>query len=414
MVYPTFLRLRAHGAHAPAHGPALACGLLTLALAATTTVWLTGCSQSAGPATEAEAPAPVVRDGQLRFVAGHPQLALLGVAEARPASTLAVDLPARLVWNEERTQRIYPAFAGRVTSIRADLGQMVKAGAALATLASPDFGQAQADTAKARVDQNLAEQALRRQRELFEAGIVARKDLEQAEADAARARAEVSRAAARTSLYGSAAGVNQQLALSAGVGGVVVERNLNPGQEVRPDQSGPGNPALFVVTDPSTLWVQIDAREAQLAALRPGDSFGLEVAAYPGETFTGKVTATSDAIDPSTRTLKVRGLVPNADRRLKAEMLATVHIKESRETGVVIPAQAVTLRGANHTVFVMREPGVFESRNITLGHEGTREAVVGKGLTAGEKVVTQNVLLLARQFQIAQEEAEMKKKGAQP
>ncbi len=409
MVHLFPLPQRAPGGRAPW----AASGLLVLALAAGNAALLTGCGQSAPPAAEPEAPAPVVQDGQLRFQPGHPQLALLGVTEARPADSVAVDLPARLVWNEERTQRIYPPFAGRVSSMRADLGQSVKAGSPLATLASPDFGQAQAETAKARVDQSLAQQALRRQRELFEAGIVARKDLEQAEADAARTQAEVARAAARTSLYGAGAGVNQQLALTSSIDGVVVERNLNPGQEVRPDQSGPGAPALFVVSDPSTLWVQIEAREGHLAALRPGDRFALEVQAYPGESFTGRVMAASDAIDPTTRTLTVRGVVPNADRRLKAQMLATVHLKESRDSGTVIPAQAVTLRGATHTVFVQRAPGVFQSQPVTLGHEGPREVVVTKGLAAGDKVVTQNVLLLARQFQIAVEEAAMKKGAPQ-
>lgn len=405
MVHISHLRQRTHSGRAPL----AACGLLVLALAASSAALLTGCGQAEPPAAEPEAPAPVVQNGQLRFQPKHPQLALLGVTEARPAHSVAVDLPARLVWNEERTQRIYPAFAGRVSSMQADLGQSVKAGSPLATLASPDFGQAQADTAKAKADQNLSQQALRRQRELFDAGIVARKDLEQAEADAARAQAEVARAAARTSLYGGSAGVNQQLALKSGMDGVVVERNLNPGQEVRPDQSGPGAPALFVVTDPSTLWVQIDAREGDLASLRPGDSFTLQVPAYPGENFTGRVMATADAIDPSTRTLKVRGVVPNTDRRLKSEMLATVRVRENRSTGVVVPAEAVTLSGAVHTVFVQREPGVFESRAVTLGHEGPREVVVATGLAAGDKVVTQNVLLLARQFQMAIEEASMKK-----
>ncbi|EER58583.1 efflux transporter, RND family, MFP subunit [Acidovorax delafieldii 2AN] len=238
---------------------------------------------------------------------------------------------------------------------------------------------------------------------------MARKDLEQTEADAARAQAEVARAAARTSLYGGGAAVNQQLAISASMGGVVVERNLNPGQEVRPDQSGPGTPALFVVTDPSSLWVQIDARESDLASLRPGDAFTLQVSAYPGETFTGRVTATADAIDPGTRTLKVRGLVPNAERRLKAEMLATAHVNENRSSGVVVPAEAVTLSGTAHTVYVQREPGAFEPRTVTLGHEGPREVVVATGLSAGDKVVTQNVLLLARQFQSALEDATVKK-----
>jgi cobalt-zinc-cadmium efflux system membrane fusion protein len=386
-------------------------GLLALTLCAAAA--LQGCGKAPAPATQAEAAPPIVQSGQLRFPAGHPQLALLTVSEARPAKELVVDLPARLVWNEERTQRVYPPFAGRVAAIRADLGQTVKAGAPLALLASPDFGQAQADTAKAHADQVLAQQALARQRELFEAGIVARKDLEQAEADAARTRAESARAAARTSLYGGNAAVNQQLAITAGIGGVVVERNLNPGQELRPDQSGPGTPALFVVTDPSSLWVQIDAREADLASLRPGDAFTLQVPAYPGENFTGRVMATADAIDPNTRTLKVRGLVPNADRRLKAEMLATARVSENRSSGVVVPAQAVTLTGTVHTVYVQHEAGVFEPRTVTLGHEGPREVIVTTGLAAGDKVVTQNVLLLARQFQMIAEDAVAKKDAPQ-
>ncbi|EER57647.1 efflux transporter, RND family, MFP subunit, partial [Acidovorax delafieldii 2AN] len=110
---------------------------------------LAGCGEAAAPAAPAEAAPPVVQGTQLRFPPDHPQLALLGVSEARPSTQIAVDLPARLVWNEERTQRIYAPFAGRVAAIRADLGQTVKAGAPLALLASPDFGQAQADTAKA-------------------------------------------------------------------------------------------------------------------------------------------------------------------------------------------------------------------------------------------------------------------------
>ncbi|WCM93210.1 efflux RND transporter periplasmic adaptor subunit [Acidovorax sp. NCPPB 2350] len=385
-----------------------ACGLMALAALGAAAL-LQGCGKSAAetPTTPEPAP-PVLQSGQLRFPSGHPQLALLTTTEARAAKDVAVDLPARLVWNEERTQRVYPAFAGRVTAMQADLGQSVKAGAPLALLASPDFGQAQADTAKAQAAQSLAQQSLKRQRELFEAGIVARKDLEQAEADAAGAHAEVARAAARTRLYGGSATVNQQLALTSGIGGVVVERNLNPGQEVRPDQSGS---ALFVVTDPTSLWVQIDARESDLASLRPGDTFALQVPAYPGATFTGKVMATADAIDPGTRTIKVRGVVPNADRRLKAEMLATARVQESRANGVVVPASAIVLDGTQHVVYVRRESGVFAPRKVELAQEGPGEVIVASGLQAGEAVVSQNALLLARQFQSMADDGAVKKEA---
>ena len=371
---------------------------------------LAACTEA--PAPTPEAPAPILQGSQLRFAPGHPQLALLGIATAAPGKAITVELPAKLVWNEERTQRIYPAFAGRVMAIKADVGQAVKSGTLLAQLASPDFGGAQADTAKAGAESRLSQKSLQRQRELFEAGIIARKDLDQAEFDAARTQAESQRADARTRLYGGGAGnVNQQLALIASITGTVVERNLNPGQVVRPDQSGPGVPALFVVTDPTSLWVQIDARESEIGTLKIGSNFELVIPSLPGQKFEGRVTAAADFIDPTTRTIKVRGVVANPARLLKAEMLATARIERILGPGVVIPSQAVSLLGTRHTVMVQVQPGVFETRDVSLSYQGPREAVVSRGLEVGEQVVSDNMLLLAREFCIAQIEAAPVEKG---
>ena len=365
---------------------------------------LAGCGERAAPTAQAEPPAPSVQGNQIRFSPDHPQLKLLAVVPATSGRSVRVDLPARLVWNEERTQRMFAPFAGRVTDIKADVGQRVKSGDLLAQLASPDFGIAQADTAKAQADMSFSRKNLQRQRELFEAGIIARKDLEQAEADNARSQAEASRANARTTMYAGGSGVNQRFGLRSGINGVVVERNINPGQELRPDQSGAGMQALFVVTDPTSLWVQIDAKENDVGSLRAGAAFTLQVPAYPDETFTGRVTAASDFIDPTTRTIKIRGVIDNPDRRLKGEMLVTAVVTEALE-GTVVPARAVTLDGSNQTVYVQVQPGVFEPRKVVLGHIGTQEVVVVKGLAAGEQVVADNALLLARQFAVAREDA---------
>jgi cobalt-zinc-cadmium efflux system membrane fusion protein len=351
------------------------------------------------------APQPIVQGQQLRFPAGHPQLALLSTVEARAAEKVTIDLPARLVWNEERTQRIYPAFAGRVLSLNADIGQSVNAGQVLATLASPEFGAAQADTAKAIADAQVAERALARHQTLFEADIISRKELDATEADALRAKAELARAQARTHMYGSANAVNQQLGLAATVRGVVVERNLSAGQEVRPDQGGPGNQALFVVSDPSVLWVQIDARESDTASLKPGTQVFLTLPNFPGQTFEAKITATGDVIDSTTRAIKVRAVINNAQRLLKAEMLGTAHIERKLSAGVLVPASAVQLRGIEHWAYVQTEPGVFEPRRVKLGYEGLQEVLIVEGVQAGEKVVKENSLLLAREFRNAQDEA---------
>lgn len=371
--------------------PVLGLTLLTL---------FAGCQDKTEPV--AAAPLPIIENNQLRYPSGHPQLKLLVSVPAKAAQSITVELPARIVWNEEKTQRVYPAFAGRVGRIAVDVGQSVRAGQVLAELASPEFGAAQADTSRAQADALLARQALQRQRELFEAGVVARKDLEQAEAEATRAQAEMARSQARTSLYGGAAAVNQQLGLRAEMAGTVVERNINPGQEVRPDHT----PApLFTVSDPSSLWVQIDAQEADLRDLRPGSKVELVVPALEPQSIEARVQAVTDQIDPSSRTIKVRATVANPQRLLKNEMLARARYERKVGQSVEVPASAVFLRGSQHFVFVQGSPGLFEPRDVTVFHEGPQRVLLSGGLKEGELVVSENGLLLARELRLAQDAA---------
>ena len=363
--------------------------------------WLGGHSS----AVHAPMPQPIVQGAQLRFPAKHPQLALLNTEVAVETNKLQLDLPAHLVWNEERTQRIYPAFAGRVLQMQADVGQSVKPGQVLATLSSPDFGAAQADALKARADADLARRAHARLQSLFDADGISRKELDLAQADLARAEAELARAQGRTHMYGGTQQVNQSLGLTALINGVVVERNLSAGLEVRPDQSGP---ALFVISDPSSLWIEIDAREADIAAIKPGTEFVLTLPNFAQQSFKARIVTTGDFIDANSRTVKVRGLIDNRDRRLKAEMLGTAHIEREVRAGVLVPASAVQLRGTEHWCYVETEPGVFEARQVEVGHEGLKEVLITQGVKPGERVVKENSLLLAREFRVAQEEAKIK------
>jgi cobalt-zinc-cadmium efflux system membrane fusion protein len=139
--------------------------------------------------------------------------------------------------------------------------------------------------------------------------------------------------------------------------------------------------------------------------LRPGTTFELVVPTLPGRKFEGTVTAASDFIDPATRTIKVRGVIDNHERLLKAEMLGTARVERQLGAGVLIPAGAVLLDGARHVVFVQTQPGVFEPREVGMSYQGPREVVVSRGLEVGEQVVSENVLLLARQFRATQDDA---------
>src|SRR2546422_119484 len=168
----------------------------------------------------------------------------------------------------------YTTLFRSVVKVTADAGQPVQPGDVLATIASPDFGQAQADARRAVTDLAFAQQTLARLADLLYHGVVAQKDVEAAQADVARARGEQQRAEARLALYGGdSTSVNQVFPLKTPLGGVVVERNLSPGQEVRPDQMLANAPSLFaplfVVSDPAQLWVELDLAERDVSAVVP-------------------------------------------------------------------------------------------------------------------------------------------------
>ena len=365
---------------------------------------LAGCHRAA-PSVDAAGPS--VDGTHVRIPPQSPQLAALDVGEPREARPAALRLNGRLAWDENATVRVYSPFAGRVTRIEVEPGQRVEAGTVLARIASSDYGEAEADARKSASELRLAERTLTRVRDLFEHGAAARKDLDAAEADQARARSEAQRAAARLAAYGAeGTSIDGSFALRAPIAGVVVERNLGPGQEVRADQILAGTPQLaaplVTITDPTRLWVLLDVSEHDAAQLRVGDPLGVRLHLDPSPTVSGRVEAVSEFLDPTTRTVKVRGAVANPERRLRAEMLVTVEV-EAADAAVVpeVPATAVFLRGDKHFVYVEQEPGSFERREVAIGPEQGGWLPVLGGLDPKQRVVTEGAILLEKIYQDA-------------
>jgi len=361
---------------------------------------LTSCHAREAAAPEAH---PTVQGQSIVFPKDSPAVARLAVEKVEAPIERDLVLPARLTWDEERTVRVFPPFAGRVTRIIAKVGDRVAAGQPLAEMVSPDFGQAQAEARKARADLSLATQALERQKELNEHGVTSLKDLQQATADHDRARAEADRALGRLSAYGHGVGTGNQFLLKSPNAGTVVERNLNPGQELRPDQ--PGSP-LFVITDPTRLWVIVDANEADIGALKVGTPLVISSNQFPDDAFAGTLTQLSDFVDPVSRTLKVRGAVPNADRVLKGEMFVSARIKVPKADVPTVNSKAVYLSGVRKYVFVRSGGNTFTRRAVRVGRELDGRMPVLAGLKEGEEVVVAGNLFLDQIISSAPSEAD--------
>jgi cobalt-zinc-cadmium efflux system membrane fusion protein len=359
--------------------------------------FLAGCGQKAAEPAAAD---PVVSGEKITFPAGSRQLASLRSIAVEMQDVPVKRLNGRLTWNEDRTVRIYTPFAGRVERIQAQPGETVARGRALAVIASPEFGQAQAEARRAASDHALAEKNLQRVRELEQHGVAPRKDLQAAEADAEKARAEFERTRQRLALYGGSAGnVNQTYTLSSPIAGTVVERNINPGQELRPDQMVANSPPLFVITDPSVLWVQFDASERDLALLRPGKKVVVRTPAYREREFSAVVETVSQFLDPATRTIKIRGRIENHDGSLKGEMFVTVDVDAGGERELLVPTSSVFFQGGKNFLFIDEGDGTFLRREVRTGDVRNDLVEILAGLNPGEKVIVEGTLMLQQVMQ---------------
>jgi len=266
----------------------------------------------------------------------------------------------------------------------------VKAKDVLAWLNSPDFAQARADARKAQADLAMKQKALSRTKELAGLGVLARKDLEGAEADLGQAQAELDRAQSVLKNL-DPTGNDTRYALRAPIAGIVVDRTINPGQEVQP---GAANP-LFILTDPSKLWVNFELSEQDMAKVHNGQNIRIDVDAIADQHFAGRVIYVGAALDPATRRIAVRAQVEQPDPRLKPEMFARISpLEDDARKEIAVPDSALVSIGLHHYVFVEEAPGTLKRRAVRLGVIGERVAYVTAGLQAGERVVTRGAVLL--------------------
>ena len=344
----------------------------------------------AAPATAT--PASVSPD-TLHYPPGAAQLAYLRIDTARLApAPLFAPVTARLVYDEDHTYRALSPVSGRVTAIDAAPGDSVKQGQALAHIDSPDYDSAVADDDKAQTDLRAKKSAYDRAKLLLDAGVLARKDYEAAESDYGIAQAEARRAAGRLHELGSS-GAGRSFVLRSRIAGIVSERSISIGQEVNADDSG-GKP-LFVVTDPTRLWLSVDVNERDIPRIHRGQRLDAHLDAAPDQSFSATISAIGVALDSATRRLPVIATVDNTDGHLHPEMYAQAYpVDEQRAPMIVLPNSALFTKGLNNYAWIETAPGTLQRRRVTPALQLQDRSYISDGIAAGERVVTTGALLL--------------------
>ncbi len=184
--------------------------------------------------------------------------------------------------------------------------------------------------------------------------------------------------------------------------GIVMKIGAREGSRITPETE------LYMVADLSHVWVQADLYEDELPWVQSGDIAEMQLPSVPGRTFKGKVSYIYPYLEGKTRTNKIRIEFDNPELLLKPDMFANITVRASRRIdAVVVPSEAVIRTGQRDQVFVQREPGKFEPRDVKLGLSTEGEVQVLSGIKAGESVVTSSQFLIDSESKLKEATAKM-------
>ncbi len=331
-----------------------------------------------------------------------------------------LDVTGRITVNENRTWRIGAITEGRVIRAVANAGDMVKEGQILARMHSHDihdsraqYRMAGAEASRLKSAESYALRARDRARRLYElkAGSLEQVDRAETElrnAQTARENAEVELDRARRHLVeflevppeepkDDRAGLEESdddlIPVKSPAAGTLLARNVTTGTVVNTSTD------LFVVSDLSTLWMIASVNEEYLPRIREGMTTHVSVMAYPDRAFSGRITKVGEELDPTTRAVRVRVELPNAQGLLKPEMYATAEIELERAApGLFVPQASVQEVNGATAVFVAMSQNRFEARPVRLGRTVGSQTEILDGLRPGERIVTAGSYVLKSQL----------------
>jgi cobalt-zinc-cadmium efflux system membrane fusion protein len=360
---------------------------------------LAGCASKAAPDQKAMAPpsANIVEEPDLNVVKiDHPErftLVSAGTTEDRPQ----VHAVGAVTPNIENSVPVTSLAAGRVVGIYAKVGDDVTKGQLLLKVLSNDITNAFQTYHQAVADEALAKRQLDRAKLLYEHGAISLNDLQVAEDTEEKARvAQTAATQAIRTLGGDPAREDAVVNIYAPVSGTIVEQNVTQSASVHtPDNQ----PNLFTIANLSTVWVLCDVYENDLPSVRFGDTADVELNAYPGRVFHGRISNIGKILDPNIRTAKVRIDLANPGI-MRANMFVTATFYGLHgKVYATVPSGAVLHLHDRDWVFVPISDGQFRRTEVQGGRIANGQQLVLAGLSPGQRVVNDALALSAESEQ---------------
>lgn len=309
-----------------------------------------------------------------------------------------IQVPSQIKVNEKQLIRVGSNVTGRIVEVNVELGDNVDADTILARVSSPEITTAQLAYLRAHSMTVLNERAAKRAKLLLDADVIGAAELQRREAQLQVSRAELSAAKDQLRLLGVYEdAVNDlvkrgEILPSVGItsprSGTIIERNIVTGQVIGPSD------LLFKVADLSIVWAVGDVPELIASDVMAGQHVEIQVPALGNIIFDALIIYVSDIVNPQTRTVMVRTVVENPDRRLKPAMLASMRIIETPQEQLAIPESAVVRKLNKDYVYLDKGNYSYLRVPVELAPEIGHLRPVISGLSAGQQIVVDGAFLI--------------------
>jgi membrane fusion protein (multidrug efflux system) len=265
---------------------------------------------------------------------------------------------------------IFSKVTGNLEHIKADMGDRVRQNQLLALIDTTELAQQSRQTAATYNNSILGYQ---RSKELAERNLVAKQELDNAEAAMKVARANYELATTRLNYA----------RITAPFSGYITRRYLDPGAVITANNS-----TLFTLMDLDAMKIIVSVLEKDIPVLKLDKKATVTVDAYPGREFFGTVRRFSEAVDLSTRTMPVQIDIPNTEQLIKPGMFATVTIVvDEHRNAITVPTQALVKDENGYFLFAVND-NIAHRKDVRLGIEQNGRTEILAGLTSGDTIIS--------------------------
>jgi cobalt-zinc-cadmium efflux system membrane fusion protein len=354
---------------------------------------LTACQKKFNPAEGAPPSAQVVPTGDMSLVSVDKPDQFPLVRAERLETPSELNVTGAVNPDVAREVPVISLASGRVIDIKTRLGDAVRKGQLLLQVQSNDITQAFDAYLKAVNDEQLANKAYVRAKDLYQHGAVPQSSLEQAEDSEQDAKADLSAAEQQLKTLGVDKNHPSSIVpVYAPISGVIIAQNVTNAAAVGVTYSGTST--AFTIADLSTLWILCDVYENDLPKIALGQSAKIHFSGYPDKMVTGRISEIDPILDPNIRTAKVRIEILNPGF-LKLGMFVTATFDSRKpEAYAVVPTLAILHLHDRDWVFVPAGNNQFKRVEVRSGNilPGNKQQILS-GIGPGQQVVS-NVLQL--------------------